>query len=270
MHTISDPLHGLRIGCVAYLNARPLIEPYTGPVLLEHPSVLAAGLVRGDLDVALIPVYEALRHPEFPIVDGVSISSFGPVWSVFVAHREPLSELRTVRLDPASLTSANLCRVIFAEWVASRNGGCEMRKAEPGSEMAPVGPGEGRLLIGNQAIEFRERHGAAFQYLDFGEEWKRRTGLPFVFAVWTMRTGLPDAEGVAEALRGIAREGCGAIAEIAARQTTFSEAFALRYLTQNIRFGLGAGEKRGMERFRELLQKHRLLPADASASPRCL
>ena len=52
----ADPfaaLRGLRIGCVKYLNSRPLIRAYDGPVVFEHPSALARMLAAHELDVAL-------------------------------------------------------------------------------------------------------------------------------------------------------------------------------------------------------------------------
>ncbi|HEY2342633.1 MAG TPA: hypothetical protein VGH90_06375, partial [Chthoniobacteraceae bacterium] len=57
-------LAGLRVGCVKYLNARPLIYGYEGPVCFDHPSGLARDLRCGALDAALVPVFEALgeRH----------------------------------------------------------------------------------------------------------------------------------------------------------------------------------------------------------------
>ncbi len=248
-------LQGLRIGCVRYLNARPLIEPYErvgGPVTLEHPSILAAMLARGELDVALVPVFEALRSPGFPIVNGVSISARGPVWSVFVAYQGDFTAIREIVLDPASLTSANLCKVLFAEWGAAVP--CYL----PASE--PMPPGAARLLIGNQAIEFREQHGDRYNYLDFGEEWLRRTGLPFVFAVWLMRPEVREPARVARAFREIARQGEAMTPEIAS--THPDPEFALRYLTEFIRFGLGDPEKAGMAKFRELLIKHGQLPPE--------
>ncbi len=255
-------LRGLRVGCVRYLNARPLIEPYGGPVVLEHPALLAASLARGELDVALVPVFEALRSPECPIVDGVSISSQGPVWSVFVAHKGPVAAIKEVVLDPASLTSANLCKLLFAEWGAS------VPAYLPESPAPAWDADTARLLIGNQAIAFRETHGAAFEYLDFGEEWKRRTGLPFVYAIWLMRPGLPQPERVAEALRGIACRGLATVSEIAARyEAEHPPGFALRYLTEHIRFGLGDAEKQGMARFRQLLIAHGQLSFTEGAIP---
>ena len=77
----------LRIGCVKYLNARPLIHGGEGDVDFDHPSALCNKLAAGKLDVALVSSFEFLRNPIYRIVDDVSISSDGPVYSVLVAHR---------------------------------------------------------------------------------------------------------------------------------------------------------------------------------------
>src|SRR4030095_11618635 len=87
-------LRGLRLGCVKYLNSRPLIHAYDGPVVFDHPSALARMLAAGQLDTALVPLFETLRTPRYWLVDGVAVASDGPVYSVFLAYR---GELRDVR-----------------------------------------------------------------------------------------------------------------------------------------------------------------------------
>jgi len=251
------PLRGLRIGCVRYLNARPLIEPYDGPVLLDHPSALAAGLERGALDVALVPVYEALRMPDCLAVDGVSISALGPVWSVILAYQGALASIRQVALDPASRTSVHLCQVLFSEWLSGE-------QRVPAYLPEPAPEGAARVLIGNQAIAFRELHGADWNILDLGEEWTRRTGLPFVFAVWLIRPEVKEPGRVAAAFRELARQGRARIPEIVASHREHHAEFAQRYLTEYIRFGLGATEKEGIGLFHTLLCKHGLLPQDVA------
>lgn len=245
-----EALRGLRIGCVRYLNSRPLIEPYDGPVVFDHPSALAASMQRGELDAGLVPVYEALRMPGCKAVEGACIASLGPVWSVILAYPGAFEAIRTVALDPASRTSVHLCRVFFAEW-----GGGQIPAYVP--EPAPAGAA--RVIIGNQAIDFREKHEGEYQILDFGEAWKRRTGLPFVFAVWLIRAGVPNPEAVAVAFREILRRGLAQMDQIVARHREYSAGFVRRYLTECIRFDLGEPEKRGIERFRELLCKHGFL-----------
>ncbi len=245
-------LCALRVGCVQYLNAKPLIHGYDGPVVFDHPSGLARDLAAGALDVALVPIFEALRHPRYLLADGVAIASDGPVYSVFLAHRGPLAEVRTIALDPASLTSIHLLQVLLAEYHGLRPQLLE-RSAFPAKADAV-------LLIGNQAIDFRERDAGAHQLLDLGEEWQHCTGRPFVYAPWLLRADLPDAPAVAEELRALQRHGTARIAEIV-RADPHHFAFGERYLTEHIRFGLGAREKAGIEKFRELLVRHGFIPA---------
>ncbi len=107
-------MKSLRIGCVKYLNARPLIRGWDGDVCLETPAVLCRKLASGELDVALVSSFEFLRNPIYAIVDGISISSDGPVYSVFVAHRGSISEIEEIELDPASETSVSLLRCLLA------------------------------------------------------------------------------------------------------------------------------------------------------------
>ena len=44
----------LRIGCVKYLNALPLIRGWPGEVDFDHPSALCQRVAIGELDVALV------------------------------------------------------------------------------------------------------------------------------------------------------------------------------------------------------------------------
>jgi chorismate dehydratase len=240
-------LAGLRIGCVQYLNSKPLIHGYDGAVVFDHPSGLARDLVAGELDVALVPTFEALRHPHYTLAEGVAIASDGPVYSVFLAHRGPLAGVRRIALDPASLTSVHLLQVLLREYHGLRPEVLEL-SAFPGEADAA-------LLIGNQAIEFRERDQGAYRILDLGEEWQRRTGLPFVFAPWLFRPGLPNAAAVADDLRALKAHGLARLDEIV-RAEPRDPAFTRRYLTEHIRFDLGAREKQGIDKFRELLAKH--------------
>jgi chorismate dehydratase len=241
-------LAGLRIGCVKYLNSKPLIHAYPGPVVYEHPSGLAREIAAGALDVALVPVFEALRAPHYLLANGVAIASDGPVYSVFLAHRGPLKEIGTIALDPASRTSAHLVQVLLREYH-----GLSPRCVDAASF---AGKADAELLIGNQAIAFRQRLGADEEILDLGAEWQRCTGLPFVYAPWLLRPGLPDPAGAAEELRALKRVGIARLPEILGAETGWDPGFSERYLTRHIRFDLGDREKAGIDKFRALLGKH--------------
>lgn len=239
-------LDGLRIGCVPYLNAHPLVWGIDGRVAFEVPSLLADRFAAGEYDVALLPLFEAFRAPEAAIADGISISSCGTVRSVILAHREPLESLSTVALDPSSRTSANLLRIVLAERY-------HIHPIFIPEATDPLGP---RLIIGDPALDFQNKRPPGWHILDLGQVWHEWTGLPFVYAVWTLRAGLPTS--VAAALRDVAAAGCLHRREIAAREP--DPAAALDYLTNNIRYGLGNAEKLAMARFRHLLEIHGLLP----------
>lgn len=241
-------LRGLRIGCVQYLNSKPLIHGYDGEVKLAHPSELARDLAAGRLDAALVPAFEFLREPHYTLVDDVAIACDGAVHSVILAFRGELRDVRSVALDPASLTSANLLRVLLREFHG----------------LAPdFGPeGSAQLLIGNQAIEFRDRAGADWHILDLGEEWKRCTGLPFVFAAWALRPGLGDERAIGDAFRVLKTHGLREIEQIIATDPTSTADFRRRYLTTHIRFDLREREKAGLARYRELLHVHGLIGGD--------
>jgi chorismate dehydratase len=240
-------LRSLRIGCVKYLNSRPLICAYDGPVVFDHPSALARMLAGGELDAALVPVFEAVRDPHYLLVDDVAVACDGPVFSVFLAYRGELRDIRSVALDPASLSSANLLRILLAEF----------------HDLHPAfgSSGAARLLIGNQAIEFRAAEGAGsgWQFLDLGAEWKHCTGLPFVFAVWALRAGVANACAVADAFRGLKDEGIPQIPALIVQEDFGDEEMRRRYLTEYLRFGIGPRGHEALGLYRRLLAKHRLI-----------
>src|SRR5436853_1104847 len=155
----------LRIGCVKYLNARPLIHGWPGEVVLDHPSVLCRQIARGELDIALVSSFEFLRNPIYRIVDNVSISSAGPVYSVIVAHRGQVSELDEIELDPAAETSGNLLRCLLAK--------LNLAPRFIHASTSQITARRARLLIGDQAIRFRQHHRDEFRFWDLGEQWNK-------------------------------------------------------------------------------------------------
>jgi chorismate dehydratase len=253
-------LKSVRIGCVKYLNAQPLIRGWAGNVEFDHPSVLCRRLAKCQLEVALVSSFEFLRNPIYRIVDDVSISSDGPVYSVVVAHRGAFSDIEEIELDPASETAVNLLRCLLAEFgLAPRLIG-----GTPENTELP----RARLIIGDQAIRFRQDHADAFQFWDLGEEWKKLTGLPFVYALWLIRPEVPDAKSIAQRLRGLRDQNLAEIAtivsnavvDVADNKQEITHEFLDRYYKKHLRFGFGTREKQGLRTFADLCAKHGVLP----------
>lgn len=270
-------MKSVRAGCVKYLNAHPLIRGWPGNVEFDHPSALCHRLAKGQLDVALVSSFEFLRNPIYRIVDDVSISSDGPVYSVVVAHHGALPDIEEIELDPASATAVNLLRCLLAELnlrprlvgnMDLQSQTAENTSAGRTGKMPMIQTGSARLIIGDQAIRFRHDHARAFQFWDLGEQWKKLTGLPFVYALWLIRPEVPDAESIAQRLRVLRDENLAdvssvvadAVGDVADNKQEITREFLDRYYNEHLRFGFGAREKQGLQTFADLCAKHRALP----------
>ena len=242
----------LRIGCVKYLNARPLIYGWPGEVVLGHPASLCAQLAKGAFDVALVSSFEFLCNPIYRIVDGISISSDGPVYSVIVAHHGEISELTEIELDPAAQSSVNLLRCLLAE----RNLNIRLVPRSTSS----ISNRRALLLIGDQAILLRQKRGDEFRYWDLGNEWKKLVDLPFVYALWLVRPEVRDAKKVAAQLRALRNENLRQIDRLIAAEKEFDPQFCRRYYEKHLRFTFGEQEKEGLRQFQRICAKHNLLP----------
>ncbi len=248
----------LRIGCVKYLNARPLIRGWSGRIVFDHPSDLCRKLADGDLEVALVSSFEFLRNPIYRIVDNVSISSDGPVYSVVVAHRGDISKVQEIDLDPASLTSVNLLRVLRNELGLNWRFARPNRPCEAGVS-GSVSDTKAHLLIGDQAIRFRRESGGDCQFWDLGEQWKKLFGVPFVYALWLIRPEFEDSETIASRLRALRDENLAELDKLIAEEKEFDPEFCSRYYRDYLRFTFGEREKEGLRTFATLCAKHGLL-----------
>ena len=252
-------MKSLRIGCVKYLNARPLIHGWPDDLESDHPSALCKRLANGDLDVALVSSFEFLRNPIYRIVDDISISSDGPVYSVVVAHQGEISEIAEIELDPASETAVNLLRCLLFQMglnphLVQRNAGVQPAVAESGSAH------RAQLLIGDQAIRFRQSQTGQYEFWDLGEQWKKLTDLPFVYALWLIRPEVVNAKEIANRLRLLRDKNLANLDELIAAETEFDPQFCSRYYREHLRFSFGEKEKEGLQIFANLCAKHSLLP----------
>ncbi|MFL5327338.1 MAG: menaquinone biosynthetic enzyme MqnA/MqnD family protein [Gemmataceae bacterium] len=255
----------LRIGAVEYLNAKPLIYDLQRiaadcELILDLPSRLADRLAANDLDVALVPVIEYLRAGNYALVPDIAIATRGPVLSVTLFSKVPWKEIRTVALDEGSRTSAALAQVILRRRYDVR----------PRFEHLPIDadpesvPTDAVLLIGDRAMHACLA-GHPYAY-DLGEEWADWTGLPFLFAVWAVRPGVP-LDRVTAALqdaKALGLANVGTIAEREAKRLGLGAGYCRRYLTNVIRYDLGPRELAGLRKFNTWATELGLIPKDAA------
>jgi chorismate dehydratase len=251
----------LRLGAVSYLNTKPLVYgldayPDRFDVRFDVPAKCAELLHDNKVDLGLIPAIEYLRG-DYAIVPGISIASYGDVATVAVFTRKPMDRVETLALDLSSRTSVALTRVLSAKrWGIAP----KFTPAEPDLERM-LQKADAALVIGDPAFEIDPaKHGVT--KIDLGGEWKSLTGLPFVYAMWAGRPGVASPEqcrmlqeardrGVAN-LDAIARQVGGGDAGLEQR--------ALRYLRDNLKYGLGEAELAGLRRFHELAAEISVVP----------
>ena len=251
----------VRLGAVAYLNTKPLVEGLEDrtdlfTIRFDVPSQCAALLHEGRVDLGLIPAIEYLRG-DYRIVPGVAIGSDGPIASVAMFSRVPIDRIATLALDISSRTSVALTRILCAKrWgIAPR-----LTPAEPDLR-AMLARADAALLIGDPALATNP-DALGITKVDLGSEWHALTGLPFVYAVWTGREGAAGAVHVAE-LTAARDRGVAAIADIARRVghgDTRATTRALHYLRDNLKYDLGERELAGLCRFHELAAESGLVP----------
>jgi chorismate dehydratase len=248
---LGDAVGCFRIGSVPYLNAVPLTRGLEDRTTFLPPAQLAAALRAGELDAALVSVTEVLLQDRFDVLDGTAVASLGEVKSVFLAHSLPLEEIREVYCDPASLTSVLLLRVLLAERGVRPT--FQPLTAIPASRLP-----EAMLLIGDAALEYLlgpHEH----EIWDLGDAWHEATRLPFVYAVWALRRD-PALAPLCRLLREARSFGLDTLEAIIAERKEFTLEFRKDYLGWHIHYHLGDDERRGLHRFKGLLEKHGLGP----------
>lgn len=188
----------MRIGRIGYINCAPVYGaidrgivalPPRAELVTGTPAELNDLLVAGALDVSVISAVEYARHAkELLLLPDLAISCDGPVRSVALFSRRPVGQLggRTVLLSASSRTSVALLELLCREvWKVEPNLAEARAEAQDLEALASL-PHDAVLVIGDAALKLAAAATYPHRY-DLGEEWKRWTGLPFVFAVWAAR-----------------------------------------------------------------------------------
>jgi chorismate dehydratase len=183
----------IRVGIVSYLNTRPLIyglkqPPVASQIELfeDNPARLAEMLKNDKIDLGLIPVAAIPELQEHYLVGDYCIGTEGEAASVCLFSEVPLEEIKTVYLDYQSRTSVELLKWIMKEYWGIHP---ELIEATDEDYRKKIKGNTAGLVIGDRAFEQRKL--STFFY-DLGSEWKKITGLPFVFATWVSNKSLPE------------------------------------------------------------------------------
>ena len=195
------------------------------------------------------------------------VATDGPARSVILVSKVPVEELagRAVAVTAQTSTSIQLLRILFEElWNVD----------EVSLEGPDAGCG-GQLIIGDDALRQIYDGAEARHVYDLSLEWKRLTGLPFVFARWVARSeiGQESIAALEYELTASYEEGMRKIDEIATSWPI--DGMPSNHIVDYIRgftYRLGPREVEAIDKFASLLAKlpewiPPVYPLNASTSP---
>jgi chorismate dehydratase len=200
----------LRVGRIPYINCYPVygavdrgVVPLAAELVDGVPTALNRGMADGTLDVSVVSAVEYARDWErYLLLPDLAISCDGPVRSVMLFSRRPASELdgQQVLVSRSSMTSVHLLELLFENvwkakpvFVAGDAEASDLREADTDPAIAArLVIGDAALMLGTGALPSPYE-----QVYDLGLEWKKWTGLPFVFAVWVAQRTANTQEALA-------------------------------------------------------------------------
>ncbi len=242
----------IRVSAVSYLNATPFIYGLQNSevlkqieLILDHPAECARKLITKEADIGLVPVATIQQIADAHIISDYCIAADGEVASVLLLSNVPLEKIQSVVLDHESRTSVLLAKTlahyywnIKPEWLD-----------EKPNDLQNISHHSAAVVIGDRALSLRN----SFQYkYDLALEWKKFTGLPFVFACWVTNTSLNENFQILfnEALKyGIDNR------ELLFNSLSNNHYDIKKYLTENIQYKLDDEKRKGMNKFLSLIKQ---------------
>lgn len=168
------------IGIIDYINSVPFsygLKDHFN-VVKDTPSGLARRFAAAELDISFVPSIAYLRHFRHIsyLVPDVSISSFGPVNSVFLKYRGSIDDIASVKLSGESVTSNFIITLILKERYFLPAVSFDRNHINADAE----------VIIGDAALKLKLKKDE--HLLDIGHEWYEMTSLPLVYAVCIARS----------------------------------------------------------------------------------
>jgi chorismate dehydratase len=241
----------IKISAVSYLNTKPFVYGILHSELngkielsLDMPSLRAAKLSEGSVDIGLVPVAVIPEIREAKIITDFCISASGKVRTVILASHVPLPEIKKIVLDYQSRTSVRLVQILNKNYWRLTP---QWEKGEPGYLDRDTDVTTAAVVIGDRVFEAEKK----FQYIyDLGEEWQKMTGLDFVFACWVANKFI-DPEFITEFNTALLYGQTHLSEVIAENQPLYPDCNLDEYFRENILYHFVNSKKKGLELFLE-------------------
>jgi chorismate dehydratase len=240
----------IKISIVNYTNTLPFKwalkrSDLIGKIELHEdiPSICAQKLKFKQVDLALVPVALLAELDTYFIETDFCIGANGKVDSVKLYSQVPLNEIKTVTLDYQSKSSITLTKVLFKFFWKE---GVNYIDAKPGFE-SDIKDTNAAVVIGDRTFSLNGKY--KYEY-DLAEEWKKFTGLPFVFAAWVSTEKLPVV--FIQEFNSILKFGIDNILDAIDEDTSvkdLSKVQTIEYLTKRIDYNLNSEKRKALELF---------------------
>ena len=258
----------LRIGKLSYLNNFPVYYflekkmcSFNRYSLIEGtPSQLNKLIRQEDLDLSVVSSIEyAKNYHNYFILPHLSISSFGPVRSVLLFSEVPIDQLneRIVLITTDSETSVALLKIIFHKYDIK-----PMLVHGKIDDLTPLNSDfAAMLVIGDKALQLSNDNYCSYEFIyDLGEEWRKMTEFPFVFALWIVREEvyyqrpalIHEMWNCLKESRDYCLMNWGEVVDFAQRSGIFSNTACLEYF-QNLKYEFSSLYQEGLKKYYDYL-----------------
>lgn len=188
----------LRLGQIDYTNTLPFFYYFDRDafpaldVIKTSPAELNRKMQSGEVDMGPMSSFAyAKQADDLLLFPGLSVSSYGPVGSIFLFAHRPLHTYRepSVVLTDRSATSVVLAKIILEKFF----------HLSPHYETAPPDLDtmmlrhDVALLIGDEALRAYRTNRSFYTY-DLGDLWRSYTGQWMTFALFAVRKRVYEAQ----------------------------------------------------------------------------
>ena len=248
----------IKISAISYLNTYPFLYGIysdkdflkTIELSTDYPSLCAKKIINKEADLGLIPIAVLPQIENYNIITDYCIGAWGRVQSVMLFSNVPIEQIESLFLDYQSKTSVGLIKIlaknywnISPQWLSGING---YEKQIKGNKAG--------LVIGDRALNLLGKFDFVY---DLAAEWKKMTGLPFVFATWTANKKLNQnfIDNFNSRLRyGV--QNIGQAVDFFENETAKINFDAFKYLNENIDYTLDSKKTEAIELYLKLLNKN--------------
>lgn len=238
------------------------------------PRELGRLAASGEIAAGLLPAADFFRlEKSFERLGHYGIAVRGRAHSVLLFSKKPIRQLdgAVIALTEQSSTSVVLLRLILEKKYRITPASYEQRQHSEKRQMVVPSAKERRqepeadalLLIGNEALQFKQVNRQYPFETDLSFEWWLWQHQPFTFAVWAVRKDL-DEKNKKQIEAGLGRALSMNVKVFDSIAAEWQEVLGvpteeLRKYLETFVYRLGPGEEEGLQTFKALANEHHLL-----------